>query len=85
MMSMLYKINNDYYIRVGRKYIKVDMVVKGDNILVTPDNKSVIEHNNSLKVTEVKFDDAFKKAFIESQRKRAERTDDIEITHSRYR
>lgn len=84
-MSMLYKIKDNYYMRVGRKYIKVDMVVKGDNILVTPDNKSVIEHSNSLKVTEVKFDDAFKKAFIESQRKRVERNDDIEITHSRYR
>lgn len=84
-MSMLYKIKDNYYMRVGRKYIKVNMVAKGDNILVTPDNKSVIEHNNSLKVTEVKFDDAFKKAFIESQRKRAERNDDIEITHSRYR
>ena len=84
-MSMLYKIKDNYYMRVGRKYIKVDMVVKGDNVLLTPDNKSVIEYNNSLKVTEVKFDDAFKKAFIESQRKRAERNDDIEITHSRYR
>lgn len=86
MMSMLYKINNDYYIRVGRKYIKVDVVVKSNNVTLKPNNKYVIEDNKSLKVSEVAFDDSFKKSMIERENKMLKKDNDDEIiTRNRYR
>ena len=86
MMSMLYKINNDYYIRVGRKYIKVDIVVKNNNVTLKPNNKYVIEDNKSLKVSEVAFDDSFKKSMIERENKMLKKDNDDEIiTRNRYR
>lgn len=85
-MSMLYKINNDYYIRVGRKYIKVDIVVKNNNVTLKPNNKYVIEDNKSLKVSEVAFDDSFKKSMIERENKMLKKDNDDEIiTRNRYR
>ena len=80
---MLYKIKNDYYIRVGRKYIKVDIVVKNDSVLLVPDNKSIIEATKGLQVSEQVFDDAFKKKIIESRKPRS--TDDKEDIGRRYR
>lgn len=86
MMSMLYKINNDYYIRVGRKYIKVDIVVKNNNVTLKPNNKYVIEDNKSLKVSEVAFDDSFKKLIVERENKMLKKDNDDEIiTRNRYR
>ena len=83
---MLYKINNDYYIRVGRKYIKVDIVVKNNNVTLRPNNKYVIEDNKSLKVSEVAFDDSFKKSMIERENKMLKKDNDDEIiTRNRYR
>lgn len=83
---MLYKINNDYYIRVGRKYIKVDVVVKSNNVTLKPNNKYVIEDNKSLKVSEVAFDDSFKKSMIERENKMLKKDNDDEIiTRNRYR
>ena len=85
-MSMLYKINNDYYIRVGRKYIKVDVVVKSNNVTLKPNNKYVIEDNKSLKVSEVAFDDSFKKLIVERENKMLKKDNDDEIiTRNRYR
>lgn len=83
---MLYKINNDYYIRVGRKYIKVDIVVKNNNVTLKPNNKYVIEDNKSLKVSEVAFDDSFKKSMMERENKMLKKdNDDDIITRNRYR
>lgn len=85
-MSMLYEMNNNYYIRVGRKYVKVDIVVEGDDVKLVPNNKQVIEDNKSLDVSEIAFDDSFKKARIDREKKRAEHKEDTEIvTRNRYR
>lgn len=85
-MSMLYEINNNYYIRVGRKYVKVDMIVDGDDVKLSPNNKKVIEDNKSLKFSEVAFDDSLKKSIIANTKKRTENRDDEEIvTRNRYR
>lgn len=70
MMNVLFKIKDNYYVRIGRKYIKVDIVVKDDNVSLVPNNKVVIEDNKDLVVTEQVFDDAFKKKFIESRKPR---------------
>ena len=85
-MSMLYEMNNNYYIRVGRKYVKVDIIVEGDDVKLVPNNKQVIEDNKSLDVSEIAFDDSFKKARIAREKKRAEHKEDTEIvTRNRYR
>lgn len=85
-MSMLYEMNNNYYIRVGRKYVKVDMIVDGDDVKLSPNNKKVIEDNKSLKFSEVAFDDSLKKSIIANAKKRTENRDDEEIvTRNRYR
>lgn len=86
MMSMLYEINNNYYIRVGRKYIKVDIIVKDDEVTLSPNNKQYIEDNKSLEVSEVAFDDSFKKSRIAREKKRNERKEESEtIIRNRYR
>lgn len=82
---MLYKIKNDYYIRVGRKYIKVDMIVKGDDISLTPNNKHVIEESKDLDVKEVSFDDKFKKSLITSHKSRSAEDEEEKHIGRRYR
>lgn len=85
-MSMLYEMNNNYYIRVGRKYVKVDIVVEGDDVKLVPNNKQVIEDNKSLDVSEIAFDDSFKRARIAREKKRNERKEESEtIIRNRYR
>lgn len=69
-MNMLFKIEKDYYIRIGRKYIKVDIVVKNNDVSLVPDKKVVLEDNQDLKVVEYVFDDNFKKKIIESRKSR---------------
>ena len=82
-MNVLFKIKDNYYVRIGRKYIKVDIVVKDDNVSLVPNNKVVIEDNKDLVVTEQVFNDAFKKKFIESRKPRS--TDDKEeVSRSRF-
>lgn len=82
---MLYKIKNDYYIRVGRKYIKVDMIIKGDDISLTPNNKYVIEESKDLDVKEVSFDDKFKKSLIASHKSRSAEDEEEKHIGRRYR
>lgn len=85
-MSMLYEMNNNYYIRVGRKYVKVDIVVEDDDVKLVPNNKQVIEDNKSLDVSEIAFDDSFKKERMAREKKRNERKEESEtIIHNRYR
>ena len=82
-MNMLFKIEKDYYIRIGRKYIKVDIVVKNDDVSLVPDKKVVLESNKDLKVVEYVFDDNFKKKIIESRKPRPIE-DKEEIGRSRF-
>ena len=83
MMNMLFKIEKDYYVRVGRKYIKVDFVVVNNDVSLVPDKKVVLEINQKLKVVEYAFDDAFKKKIIESRKPRPTE-DKEEIGRSRF-
>jgi hypothetical protein len=82
---MLYKIKDDYYVRVGRKYIKIDMVVKGDDVQLVPNNKHVIEENKDLVVKQVSFDDKFKKALIDSRKPRSAENEEEKHIGRRYR
>ena len=62
---MLYEINKEYYIRVGRRFIKVDVVVKDKDINITPHKPTKeIEDNGNIKYTEHVINEDFKKRFV---------------------
>lgn len=50
---MLYRINNDYYVKVGSKYVKLSMNVdKKGELLMTP-TKEKIENTKNLVIRTV--------------------------------
>lgn len=62
---MLYEIRGEYYIRIGRKYIKVNVEYKNNNIDIVPSSpKVVIEDNGNIKYTEHVINEDFKKRFV---------------------
>lgn len=59
---MLYEIDKEYYIRVGRRFIKVDVVVNHNDINITPHKPTKeIEDNGNIKYKIQNVDDEFKK------------------------
>jgi hypothetical protein len=82
---MLYKIEDNYYIRVGRKYIEVKILVKDGDVSLEPNHKKYIEDNGGLKVTEQVFNDEFVKKIIESRKPRpTEEHKEKETNRSRF-
>lgn len=65
-MFMFYKIDNDYYILVGSKYMQVKFETKGKEINAVPTGKE-IERNPSIKVVSQPFDEEFKKQVNKKQ------------------
>ncbi len=67
---MLYEIKDEYYIRVGRKYIKVNVAYKNNDIDIVPSSpKVVIEDNGNIKYIEHIVNDDFKKKLINKSSK----------------
>ena len=60
---MLYVINNKYYIKVGRKFIPVEITYKNDDIELIPNRKDYIEDNGKVKYTTQTVDKKFKESF----------------------
>lgn len=58
---MLYIIDNKYYIKVGRKYIKVDTKIVNKSLDLKPDNSDFIEENDNLNIETISFNDLEKK------------------------
>ena len=69
MIFMLYEIRDKYYILVDGKYIKVDFIIKGNEVEVKADKKEVIEKNNDINVKPIAFTDEFKKNVIKKKEK----------------
>lgn len=57
---MLYVIDGKYYMLRNREYVKVDTELKGNELSIKPDRKSVIEANESIKARGVLIDDIIK-------------------------
>jgi len=57
---MLYVIDGKYYMLRNREYVKVDTELKGNELSIKPDRKSVIEANESVKARGVLIDDIIK-------------------------
>lgn len=62
-MFMFYKINNDYYVLVGNKYVQVRFEVQGDDVNAVPLNKK-IERDINVNAIAQPFNDDFKKQII---------------------
>lgn len=75
---MFYKIDNDYYVLVGDKYMQVKFSVDGEELNSTPTGKE-LERNTVKNVKPQPFDDDFKKQFIDKK------YSNKEDTKSRYR
>lgn len=60
---MLYVINKRYYIKVGRKFILVNITYNNGDIQLKADKSSIIEDNGNVKYTTQVVDDEFKKKF----------------------
>lgn len=66
---MLYKIREKYYVLVGNKYIRVEVVPNGkDDIRLIPKMEDYIERNKNIKATTINVDDNFKKQFIRNSK-----------------
>ena len=71
---MLYVIDNNYYIKIGRKYIKVDLDYKDNDLVVKSNKNDFIEDNGSLSVITKVIDDDFKN-YIKSLKSKSDKTE----------
>lgn len=60
---MLYVINDKHYIKVGRKFILVDIEYKNNDIVLKPNRTNFIEDNGKVKYKTQVVDDKFKQKF----------------------
>lgn len=51
---MLYKIDNKYYVRVGKDFTEVELVFKDNDVDLKPTQK-VLENNGNINYEEVNF------------------------------
>lgn len=72
---MLYKINNEYYVKVGMKYAKVEFVIKDNNVSLKP-TSTYVEKNDNMVVVEQPFNDSFKESLIKKQTRKSDKIED---------
>lgn len=60
---MLYVIDGKHYIKVGRKFIPVEVQYKNGDIDLKPNKKNYIEDNGKVKYTTQHVDESFKERF----------------------
>lgn len=71
---MLYVIDKQYYIKVGRKFIQVDVSYDAakDNLIVKANKKRIIEDNGNIKYSIKNITDEFKKSLKPTSEMRVE-------------
>ena len=74
---MLYKIKNEYYVKVGMKYAKVTLKVKNDSVSIEP-TSDYLEVNRDTVIEQIVFNDDFKKSYIKKSSK-PKFNEDVEI------
>lgn len=60
---MLYVIDSKHYIKVGRKFIPVEIQYKNGDIDLKPNRQNYIEDNGKVKYTTQTVDKKFKESF----------------------
>lgn len=77
---MLYNIDGKYYVLVGRKYIRIIPEVKGDEVVLTPNQKEYIEKTDSVVAKEQPFNEEFQKLIKNrTEREKREVREDREV------
>lgn len=66
---MLYVIDKKYYIKIGRKFIEVNVTYENDDLKIEAKNNKYIEDNGDIKYDVQVIDDTFKKNFNKSSDK----------------
>ena len=51
---MIYKIDNKYYVRVGKDFTEVELVFKDNDVDLKP-TQNILEDNGNLKYEEINF------------------------------
>ena len=64
---MIYKIDNKYYVKVGKDFTEVELVYKDNDVDLKP-TQHILENNGNLKYEEVNFL-VEKKALLDSYNK----------------
>lgn len=64
---MLYKINSNYYIRIGHYFVEVELIYGDDDIAIKPTNRKV-ELTNDLVYSETKFLDLREKLLADRKK-----------------
>lgn len=72
---MIYKIDNNYYVKVGAKYVKLDLSLDKKGELIMTPTKEKIESNKDLRVKEINFNNE-KEEIIKSLKKSYYRNED---------
>lgn len=60
---MVYMIKDKYYIKVGRKFVHVNIVYNNNNITLKPNKKIFIEDDGKVKYRTIVIDEDFKNKF----------------------
>ena len=83
--TMIYEINNKYYIKVGKDFVEVEMVINNDDIKLNP-TKNKIENNGKIKYKEINILSDKQRLLDEYKKRnsRSERNSEDEETHSRF-
>lgn len=76
---MLYKIKNEYYVKVGMKYAKVTFKIENGQVLLEPTSE-YLEKTNNMVVTEQLFNDSFKESIMKSYSRNNENEEDSKKT-----
>lgn len=51
---MIYKIDNKYYVRVGKDFTEVELVFKDNDVDLKP-TQNILEDNGNIKYVEINF------------------------------
>lgn len=64
---MIYEIESKYYVKVGSKYVELELTISGDDVLLKPTDK-YLEPTAKTVVKQIQFNDTFKKEYIEKHK-----------------
>lgn len=83
---MLYQIDNKYYVRVGKDFTEVEIIVKGNDIDLKPTTNKV-ENNGNIEYKEIDFQsnkENLIKEFSKPNKFNSEETVDSEPRRTKY-
>lgn len=84
-MIMFYKINDNYYVLVGNKYMEVKFTVENGEVQATPKNGKYIERSSKVNAIPQPFDEEFRKKLKNKGKSFGENNRDSRDTEYRNR